>query len=188
MTDEKRKELHAEFYNKERLSVSSMSDAELYAEIEELEVICAEAKPRLRAAADEQRERYAKLTKEEREQLISESGRGLTGSDALNSVKIRKDRMTKADKTIESLKALGLDDATVALMTAAIVSKKVDKVALDKIQNPEPTQLEQSMASEKERIAKIEAEEKAEEIKKKQTPEAVAELEQKKNDFLDSLF
>lgn len=181
MNDEKRKELHAKFYNGTRVEVAVMNDLELAAFIEEMEEVCAKAKPTLRAAVDEQQERYAKLSKEERDNLLSQNARLISGSDTLNDVKIRKDKMSKADKTVQQFRDLGLDDATIEALSRNLYARNAGKEEVLKNKNSEPTELEKSIAAEKIRIAEIEKQEKIEAITKK----AEKELDIKLPDFTD---
>lgn len=161
MDDKRRKELHIDFYNKGRSACKDVDDIDLAVRIEELEVICAEGKATLRAYADEQMERHAKMTKEERENLLSKVSPLLNGSDALKQVQIRKDRMSKADKVKESLKALGLPDEE--------VNRLMNLQAAKLVETPESKKLEDSIASEKARIKEIRAQELAEANKKQET-------------------
>lgn len=102
-------EAHTKFFNHERILVTSMSDSELRERIEELESIAVEVKAKLAANNAEKRERDAKKTLSQKAWLVTAEGGNPSVSDSLATVKVRKDRMTKADKLREQMRSLGVE-------------------------------------------------------------------------------
>lgn len=102
MTNDDRVELHSKFYNpenwnpSERGLIESGTYAQLVAWEEELESIVVEAKAKLQRSNAERRDRQQKMSKEDRDKLISRPD--MTVSEGLIAPALRKDRMSKADK------------------------------------------------------------------------------------------
>lgn len=114
-------ELFAKFYNHEKILVKDMDDGMLREHRAELQKIAFEAKARLVAADDANRERKAKTTN--KEWLVTDQNPQLTDSDRINVVKVRKERMSKMDKLREQLKSAGIDDATIKEMVGNLENK-----------------------------------------------------------------
>lgn len=128
--DHERAELHAKFFNGHRLLIREMSDEELNQQRNLLENICFEARAKLNATDQELRERKQKKNPSAREWMISPDGPDIAVSDAINAPKLRKARMTKADKLMESFKALGIDSkAAAALINQGMKTAPDAKVA-----------------------------------------------------------
>lgn len=105
-------------YNK-GVSIGEMSFEELGEWIKELEKTIFEAKATLQGAAQAKRERIANLAASEREKLISPSNES-NGSDALASIKKRKDRMSKLEKLEETYRGLGMSDEDIKTALALV--------------------------------------------------------------------
>lgn len=111
---ETKEELHKRFfdtYNKEIILVQSMDYNTLIAHIRELEEICRDGRTMLTAAQTRQREMEAEMKLSDKEWLLSRNTPDPNVSDAISAVKVRKDRMSKADKLLEQMKSLGIADA-----------------------------------------------------------------------------
>jgi hypothetical protein len=104
-------ELFAKFYNSERILVKDMDISQLREHRDELSRIAFEAKARLVASDDETRERKAKSTKVS-DWTLSQTDNQVT-SDAINVVKVRKERMSKMDTMRAQLLKAGIDETTV---------------------------------------------------------------------------
>jgi len=111
MTNEDRVELYKKFYDGAALKVASMTLDQLIARGDELEEIIIEAKAEAQATTAERRKREANLSRSEREKLITKPD--ITGTEALNGPKVRKDRMSKADKLRETYVSLGMSEAEI---------------------------------------------------------------------------
>lgn len=108
--DEDRQELHAMFFNQERILVRDMDNGQIRLGRQKLEMIALEAKARIAGRDAEMRERQASMTMKEKSWLVpSEFDPNV--SDALGQVKERKKRMTQSEKTLEVLKNLGVAGA-----------------------------------------------------------------------------
>jgi len=107
-------ELYAQFYNRGKIFVKDMDITQLREHRENLSQIAFEAKATLAAADDELRERKAKSGK--KEWVITPSGPDVVTSDAINAVKVRKERMSKMDKMRMQLLNAGIDEETVKEM------------------------------------------------------------------------
>jgi hypothetical protein len=105
-------ELYAKFYNAEKILVKDMDDSTLRIHIDELAKIAFEAKARVNSASEEQRERKAKSS-HLKDWTVSPEHPDVTVSDAINAVKLRKERMSKADRLRQQLKDAGIDNETV---------------------------------------------------------------------------
>jgi len=116
-------ELFARFYNHERILVKDINDIQLREHREELSKISFEAKARLVSADDETRERKAKTSN--KEWLLTTAD--VVSTDAINAVKVRKERMSKMDKMKEQLLKAGIDEDTVKEMIRNLESKATEK-------------------------------------------------------------
>lgn len=117
-SEEKFVTLFKEAYDK-AADVSTMSYETLDNWITNLEDILLTAKAQVQGATLAKKERKAKLSKEERDK--TPEGYVLSDvSDSIASVKKRADRISKRDKTEQSLKDLGLSDDDVKKMMSKI--------------------------------------------------------------------
>lgn len=140
-----REELHAQFFASEAVLVSSMTFEQLDNHILELEKILLEGRARASAAVEEKKKRVRKMSDDEKDKLVTRPN--LSGTEALNSVTKRKDRMTKMDKLQETLAALGLNVDEVKSITGTVkvnessqgslAAKEEIKAKLELIAKPE---------------------------------------------------
>lgn len=115
MTPEEEK--FAKFYNSEKELVLKMDTLTLRAHIEELSDIAKEARARLTAAKDEDRERTARNKRESGQGFSTAIDADADTTDAINKV---KKRQTKQEKILASLLAIpGIDLAQAQKMLAA---------------------------------------------------------------------
>lgn len=120
-------ELFAKFYNEEKVLVMDMSIPELREHRDILSKIAFEAKAKLGAVDDVQRERNAKT--KNKEFILTDASIRQTDSDALNAPKIRAARMNKIDKMRADLEKLGyLDDETINEMIRKMEKKGTEQV------------------------------------------------------------
>lgn len=117
-------ELFAKFYNIEKVLVKDMDQNTLREHREELQQIAFEAKARLVAADDENRERKAKTNN--KEWLVTDDKQPYDVSAAINVVKVRQARMSKADKMIADLRKINMDEDTIKEMVSNITKKATD--------------------------------------------------------------
>jgi hypothetical protein len=122
-----RVELHKRFYYNERVLVKEMNALQLREHIETLQMILFEAKARVSASMDEERERKAKLSSSQRDNLITTPD--LSISDALKDIKQRQKRMSKADK-LQALIAGLTDEETASKLIKNVQAKTLDNVNL----------------------------------------------------------
>lgn len=127
--DKSKAERHSEFFADEKSLIKDMSIEECMIQLAKFEDIILEARARASANDDEIRQKRARLSKDERDKLISNPD--YTGSDALATVNVRKERMTKADKMLEGFVGMGLDEATIKKLMENIKSS-VDKPIVNK--------------------------------------------------------
>src|SRR5574338_847806 len=107
---DEREKLFAKFYNEEKPVVNQMSDLELNAHIELLGSIAFEARAKLTAASDEKRERAAKGKKTQG--FTTSLQTDDLASEAINKIRIRGERLTKAERLKKQLMSTGMDEAT----------------------------------------------------------------------------
>lgn len=122
LTNEDRKEKYSEFYGRsynEALNVELMPMEALIASIEELEDIILTAKASKDGKDTAKRERIAKLSKEEREKLISNPNVG----EGIMVPKVRKDRMTAKEKLAADLAAIMGDEDTLSILGTVKVTE-----------------------------------------------------------------
>lgn len=103
-----------ELFNREKVEIANLTLPEIEERRNRLQVIINEAKIRTAADDDEIRSRKAKLSKAERDSLISNVAFDVNQSDKAQAVK--KQRMSKADKLAANLASIGLgnDDEVLA--------------------------------------------------------------------------
>jgi len=118
-------ELFASFFNAEKAFVKDMSILELRAHREELAKIAFEARARLTAVDDEDRDRTAKKkTKGFSTSLQTDE----VTTAAINTIKIRGERQSKAEKLHAGLVRLGIDPhAATQLMSAGTALAQIKK-------------------------------------------------------------
>jgi len=117
-------ELHAKFFNHEAILVKDMDINQLRKHRDELAMIAFEARARLTAIDGEERVRNAKLSVEQRSWLVSSDIPDPNVTDAIEAVKKRKERMSKADKLKETMLSIGMDIDDVNELMARV---KVDE-------------------------------------------------------------
>lgn len=117
-------ELFAKFYNHEKILVKDMDHIQLKEHRDELQKIAFEAKARLVAADDENRERKAKASN--KEWLVTDAKPDYDVSNAINVVKTRAARMSKMDKLREQLQKAGIEEATIKEMIGNLEKKATD--------------------------------------------------------------
>jgi hypothetical protein len=120
-------ELYAKFYNKGKLLVADMDMTQLREHREELARVAFEAKAMLASTDDELRERKAKSTSKTKEWILTPTDVDQNTSDAINAVKVRKDRMSKIDKMRTQLLNAGIDEETVKEMIGNLERKATEK-------------------------------------------------------------
>jgi len=120
MAEKDRIELHTKFFNHEKILYSAMSFEERRNHREELAMILLEGRARMNAVDDIDREENALKGPKGREWLTSNQENN--GSDALNQPKIRKERMTKADKLAADMANLGLSKDDINKMLGEVAT------------------------------------------------------------------
>jgi hypothetical protein len=131
-------ELFKQFFNHENTLVSAMSFEELEKHIEELEDIAYEARVRLQAASGNRKNRVFQMSEEERDKLISQPD--FTSSEKSKLDLPKRERRTKADRFLENIANLGLDEATTkALLANVKVDDKPAPKLVDKWKSKEET-------------------------------------------------
>jgi len=134
--DETRKADFEKFFNHEAIAIADMDYATLVSHIQDLEKIAFEAKARLSAGHGKKRKFEYDMSKDERDRLISQPS--LSVSESLQTVAKRADRMTKADKFMESMKKLGLDEEALKAIADHVTPNKTTNATLTfKSDNPE---------------------------------------------------
>lgn len=106
MDNDKRVELHSKFYTEAGKIIEEMSYEQQIAWEEELEVIVIEAKAKMQRSSQERRTKQAKMTKEERDRLITNPD--MSVAEGLIAPKLRKDRQSKADKMASDFAGMGI--------------------------------------------------------------------------------
>ena len=108
-------DLFKSFFNPERVLVRDMDSAQLRGHREELAKIAFEARARISACDEELREREAKLPT--RDWIVPSNLPDPNVTNAINVVKSRSERMSKAEKLRKQLESAGIsDDDIQALM------------------------------------------------------------------------
>ena len=140
-TNDAARDLHAQFFAKERVFIRDMDNTQLREHRLTLQSIAFEARSRLTAVDAEERERDA-TGKRDRNWLVS-SGNDPNVTDAIEVVKERKARMSKADKMAEQLSSLGLPAEQVAAMMANVAktqdSSSKSSSTSTSLKNTQPT-------------------------------------------------
>lgn len=106
MTD--KDELFKGFFNSEAVFVSNLTDDGLAEHIIKLEQIAFEARARLTAADDEGKKRRSKKAPKN---VPSSLSGDVLASNAINQIDARNKKLSKEDKLIASLVALGMSEA-----------------------------------------------------------------------------
>lgn len=115
MTNDERVELHSKFFAQAGKLVIEMTYDQLVSWEEELEKIVIEAKASLQRSSQERRERQAKMSKAERDKLITNPDMSVT--EGLIAPKLRRDRMSAADKVKADMEKMNIpQDMIDALM------------------------------------------------------------------------
>ena len=117
-------ELFAKFYNEEKIFIKDMDVAQLREHRITLSKIAFEAKARLGAIDDDQRERNAKVKNKE---FILTDVNNVPDSELINAPKLRQARMSKIDKMRQDLSKY-LDEDTVNEMI-----RKMEKTATEPV-------------------------------------------------------
>ncbi len=177
-------EKHAKFFNEEAALVATMSDADLDEHIHELEEIAREAKARIMAATQNQRDRTAKQGN--KKWRVEPLGPDPSVTDSLNKVKARSARMSKLDKMRDKMSVLGIPESEIDQMLAKMVAqarkepealRAEEKMKKDLGVKPNP---EPSIVTEEERIRRIQARKALDEQDK--LLDKLAEAEKKKEE------
>lgn len=133
-------ELFAGFFRDEKVLVKDMGILELRAHREELAKIAFEARARLTAVDDEERDRKAKARKDGKPTGFSTSLQTdeLT-TNAINKIKERQRKLTKQEKLLEGMKKLGIDSRDAEkIMSAGSILARVRQSEAQKNAEPEP--------------------------------------------------
>jgi hypothetical protein len=120
-------ELFAKFYNQEKLLVKDMDHVTFQEHRNQLQKIAFEARAKLSAADDENKERKGKVSN--KEWLVSSTSSVVGEFDVTNAINVvekRKARMSKMDKLREQLQKAGIDNETIRTMIAGLESKATD--------------------------------------------------------------
>lgn len=105
-------ELFSKFFNHEKILVKDMSTLELRAHRDELSAISFEARARMSAVDEEEKERKSKARKENGPTGFSRSvATDDKTSDAINAVKARQKKMSKEDRIIADMIKIGIPEA-----------------------------------------------------------------------------
>jgi hypothetical protein len=118
------KDLFIKIFAQEKTLVKDMDSVTLRNRKLEIRQIITEAKVRSAAIDDEERERAAKLSQEQRSWLVTDKSTDPNVTDAIDAVNKRKQRQSKADKLAASLSNLFGDDSTVSELMAKVERKQ----------------------------------------------------------------
>lgn len=113
--------LFAKFFAEEKVLVADMDDLTLRSHREELSKIAFEARARLTAIGDEVQGRTSKKNK------VFNSPSEESVGDTINKINERKTKMSKVDKQIENMVAMGIDRETAEKMFAASSISEIKK-------------------------------------------------------------
>lgn len=124
-------ELFKLLFNSEKGLVKDMDALTLRAHREELAKIAFEARARLSAVDDEEKQRKPKTTDKGFQRSVN--GTDDITSDAINTIKSRKDRLTKQERLIEGMMKLpGMDRKTAeSLVSAGTIKNRLDNIKSD---------------------------------------------------------
>jgi len=121
-------QLFSELFNHEKVLVKDMDTLTLRAHREQLATIAFEARARLTAVDDEERGRKKKHG--EAEGFKRSVNTDETATNAINTIKERQKRMSKADKILAGLEKLGISTADAAkLMSAGTILGRIRQKA-----------------------------------------------------------
>ena len=135
-------ELHIKYFHHEKTMIKDMDAVLMYERRDTLRLVAYEAKARLTAHDDEERERNAQRTKEQKAWLLSSSVNDPNVTDAIAAVKERTKRVSKSDKLLASLKSLGIANAdsmvaaAIKNQTGAAINTTVNRKLVDKRESP----------------------------------------------------
>jgi hypothetical protein len=107
---EEMEELYIQFYNAHKVFIEDMDITQLREHRDKLAEIAHQARAELASAEDKLREMRAKSGNAD---WLVTPVQPQAHSDALNVVKVRKERMTKLDKIKEQLEGIGIDQADI---------------------------------------------------------------------------
>lgn len=122
MNDDKRVELHSQFFNQAMQSLETKSYAELVSWEEKLEEIVIEGRAGIQASRETRRKREAQMTKDERDKLITRPD--MTTGEGLLAPKIRKDRQSSADKMVAQFAGMGISPEEINKLMGTITPSK----------------------------------------------------------------
>lgn len=122
MNDDKRVELHSQFFNQAMQSLETKSYAELVSWEEKLEEIVIEGRAGIQASRETRRKREAQMTKDERDKLITRPD--MTTGEGLLAPKIRKDRQSSADKLVNQFAGMGISPEDINRLMGSIMPGK----------------------------------------------------------------
>lgn len=120
-----REELFKKFFNDGKAKVKDLDDDALRAHIEELQEIAFQAKAFLHAADETARERNA--SKRRGSGINTSVAMDEVTSDAINTISIRQEKMSKTEKAIQNLVNAGFDRADAEKMYSPAVINAVKK-------------------------------------------------------------
>src|SRR6266545_4408092 len=119
-------ELFAELFNHEKVLVKDMDLLELRAHREQLARIAFEARARLTAADDEEKDRRKQSDPKKATGFARSLSTDETTTAAINAVKERQKKLTKAEKIQAGLEKLGISSADAAkLMSAGTILGRI---------------------------------------------------------------
>lgn len=132
-------ELFAELFNHEKILVKDMQTLELRAHREELAKIAFEARARLTAVDDEDNNRK-KVNSDSKPRGFERSlNTDETTTNAINRIKDRQTRMSKAEKIQAGLEKLGISTADAeAIMSAGVIKARLSNKTSDEAKAIEP--------------------------------------------------
>lgn len=121
--------LHATFFYHEKVLVKDMDTLTLRAHREELMKIAFEARSRITAIDDEENDRKKSSQPKGPKGFERSINTDETTTDAINAIKDRQKRMSKAEKIQASLEKLGISSADAEkLMSAGTILGRIQKV------------------------------------------------------------
>lgn len=117
-------ELHTKFFNAEKIAIKDLDDLAKSERRELLRLIVVEAKAKLTAHDEDEREQSAAKAKVRKDWLLSSSSADPLISDAIGAVKERKKRMSEADKLQAKLSNLGVSGKELDEIVATAIRNK----------------------------------------------------------------
>lgn len=135
-------ELFAELFNHEKVLVKDMDVLTLRAHREELSKIAFEARARLTAVDDEEKDRKNKNSAAKQQGFSRSVNTDETTTNAINAIKDRQKRMSKQDKIQASLEKLGISstDAAKLMSAGAILGRLKNKIEEKPSESVAPTE------------------------------------------------